>query len=111
MNPFQVGDIVHHVKFGEGVVTRTPSNHDVYTGVRFPRVGQQDCQPIYLSYTPWPKANHERPIQDGWWVVSSGSETPMLREKRGNVCFDSAGHQCNLATHYTFHKFLGDSWK
>lgn len=112
MNPFKVGDVVHHVKYGEGVVTRTPSDQDLFTNVQFPKAGRQDCQPVYLSFTPWPKANHERPIQDGWWVVTHvGQASPMVGKKKGDIAVDVHGAYCGQADQYTFHKFLGDSWK
>ena len=115
MNPFKVGDVVHHVKFGEGVVTKTPSNGDLFTNVKFPPIGQQDVQPVYLSFTPWPKANHERPIQDGWWLVtleeSSVPDWPMIRRKSGENMYDAHNVSTKPSTAYTFHKFLGDSWR
>lgn len=109
MNPFKVGDVVYAVRYGECVVKEMIGEAcKLQTDkMRYAWVGWEE-----ISFTPWPKANHERPIQDGWWIVTHvGQSSPMVRKKKGDVAVDVHGEYCNQADQYTFHKFLGDSWK
>lgn len=112
MNPFKGGDVVYCIRFGKCVVKESRNG--------LCRVEINDGQHSWkgweeLSFTPWPKANHERPIQDGWWVVALKEEVisdwPLIRRKSGEKMYDAHNVSAKSSTSYTFHKFLGDSWK
>jgi hypothetical protein len=109
MNPFKVGDTVYTVRYGKCVVK---DNLASSCKIETDKMNQAWVACDEISFTPWPKANHERPIQDGWWIVTHVNQSyPMIRKKKGDITVDVDGDYCNQADQYTFHKFLGDSWK
>lgn len=68
-SPFKVGDTVYTPE-GEFTVKEVCSN-DYYIGKPTDHRGTRSrwTPKEYLSFTPWPKPNHERPTEKGWWVV------------------------------------------
>ena len=108
-NPFKVGDKVYPAGCGEQVTLTgiTPTSCIWWDE-------EEDCSQefgyLQCSFKPWPC--HERPIEDGWWIVShnphSGADPHVLLVKSGRVHFmRSTFHLSN----YTFHKYLGKDWK
>lgn len=112
-NPFKVGDVVYHLEFGKGTVTGTESER----GVSYPvavRWYNKEIEPFWcrtdtLSFKPWPKPCHERPIEDGWWVVALDGFGPLLRQLENGVMYDHQGYAGDLPqSRYTFLRHLGE---
>lgn len=110
MNPFKVGDSVYHPAYEKPLIVYEVEDDCVRIKEKGDRVVLPWMSYKVLSFTPWPKANHERPIEDGWWVCTgTRSDDPYVREVRyGKV--RSLGKEFNLKE-YTFHKYLGKDWK
>lgn len=67
---FQKNDVVYHNVYGQGRVIRSTS--DASCLVYFSALGYDANYSVEgLSFTPWPPANHERPLKDGLYRRSS----------------------------------------
>lgn len=108
-HPFQVGDVVYHVRFGEGVV-RQKEGHPDNVYVEFKRGGVVDSHTKYLSFKPWPAPCHERPVEDGWWIVTQKA-TPKkydVREfKEGGFYFADGSPTDFSRENYSLIRYLG----
>lgn len=115
MNPFKVGDVVHHVRFGKGKIV------DIIDSVVPYQVEVNACGGLsvtwsgaeYLSFKPWPAPCHERPIEDGWWIVSDKCTKiplPLVRKKAGKDVMDIHG-QVFSSKNYKFIRYLGEDWR
>ncbi len=121
-NPFKLDDVVYHATHGKGKIEgMNMPNHVKENGrdilVRFENSPMEgfNCLRQYaaqeLSFKEWPKADHQRPIQDGWWVLSHGSMiSPYVREVRGGIVFHEDGTQTK-PSQWSFHRYLGKDWK
>lgn len=122
-NPFKLDDVVYHATHGKGKIEgMNMPNHVKENGrdilVRFENspIEGFNCLRQYaaqeLSFKAWPKADHERPIQDGWWLASISGDAVGLRRKEGDQMFNSRGVLVNnYASRYDFHRYLGKDWK
>lgn len=119
-NPFKLDDVVYHATHGKGkIVGMNVPNHVKENGrdilVRFENSPIEGfCLRQYsaqeLSFKEWPKPDHNRPIQDGWWVCTdSRNDEPYIREVRQRKV-RYIGKEFNLEQ-YTFHRYLGKDWK
>lgn len=73
-NPFKKDDVVHHTFYGEGVVLNPEApNHVANNGrivlVEFEQGELRQYAPQELSYKPWPKPDHNRPLDEGLYIV------------------------------------------
>ena len=90
MSVFKPGDVVYHPIYGKATVSlvtegrpandkhfRIPAQVSAY-----PQEGTTVksfcCPEDMLSFSPWPKANHERPLEDGLYLVTYGSSIQFL---------------------------------
>lgn len=108
-NPFKVGDQVY---------TTASSNPWKVTDVSDPKyvrlgLNSDEISIKCVSFKPWPAPCHERPIEDGWYVVSHNNvgrfDDPHVRlVKSGRVHFM---HSTYPLAAYTLHTYLGKDWK
>lgn len=122
-NPFKLDDVVYHATHGKGKIEgMNMPNHVKENGrdilVRFENSPMEgfNCLRQYaaeeLSFKEWPKPDHKRPIEDGWWLCSYADGTVTLRQKRGNEMYDSVGSRISRQVDaYKFHRYLGKDWK
>jgi hypothetical protein len=88
-HPFKVGDTVHHIFYGEGVVKELNCQNHVKDNernilVHFPSVGLRQYSARELSFSPWPKADHER--LEVWLCQWNTSREVLIRGfTRGKV--------------------------
>lgn len=87
-NPFKKGDKVYHVTHGERTVIDSIGRAVSFAGGCWAGVDT-------VSFSPWPKPDHARPIEDGWWVVErlgrqNGVEFDVRRVQDGSVVYDGA---------------------
>lgn len=90
-NVFKVGDVVYHPQWGKVSVHGTQ-----HSDGRYPCVdGKGETFLIYegvLSFTPWPKPCHERPLKDGLYKIKLEENTNrFLAVKRGGKWFWANG--------------------
>lgn len=78
-HPFKVGDVVYHSHHGKMTVERVDYRDSL--GYCITAVGQPHAcyHPNTLSFKPWPKPCHERPIEEGWWVVKIAGSYPFIQ--------------------------------
>lgn len=106
-NPFKVGDLVYTVG------NPTPWKVAYASEASWVRLGlcPENIPIDSLSFKPWPAPCHERPIEDGWWIVTLNGrfDVPHVRfVESGRVHF--LGDTYPLSN-YTLHKYLGKNWK
>lgn len=112
--PFKVDDTVYHPKFGKCTVIAI-DEHSIHYPIRIKYSGNDTSwvEICVLSFKPWPEPCHERPLQDGWWIVTHNS-TPhdlLVRHKNFVDVYSNNGKLCGHVNSYTFHKYLGNDWK
>ena len=109
-NPFKVGDTVYIVYLGNEPVKIT---HVGLNG--FVRVDAKSMNFKFeeVSFSPWPTANHTRPLEDGWWIcLQRGMRDPLVRRFEGNIAFYGCGNKTLVdADKYTRVRYLGKNWK
>lgn len=111
-NPFRVGDKVYTPE-GEFFVGAVEES-GCYIGKDTDYKGHNSrwTPTFMISFKPWPKPEHQRPIQDGWWIVSVGDDEPAIRQVAGTRIYRTNGRQMFTSIdRYTFHRYLGKDWK
>lgn len=109
---FRNGDVVYHPEYGRGIVERTDES-SVPVLVNF-----DDGEPAWatekmLSFSEWPKPNHERPVENGWWVVAVKGypEDPCVRLVKGGDVFTHPNRCTGDTSQYEFIRYLGKDWR
>lgn len=113
-NPFKVDDVVYHATLGKGRVHSASAVSQYITALfstdcDYP----QTVEVSHCSFEPWPDPVHKRPLEDGWWVVTSKTalNAPLLRKLYDGRMRDADGRYTSDPNFYHFHKFLGKDWK
>ena len=125
MSVFKPGDVVYHPIYGKATVSlvtegrpandkhfRIPAQVSAY-----PQEGTTVksfcCPEDMLSFSPWPKANHERPLEDGLYLVTYGSSIQFLGVYKHSTWHwanggieDWKGRACSTQSAVTIVKFL-----
>lgn len=112
-NPFLVGDVVYTP---EGMFTvGDVKDGGCYLGKDTDHAGHKSRWYTVdaISFKPWAKPCHERPVQDGWWITTLKGEdhVPLLRKIVNGVVTYPHGAVSGLTHEYNLHKFIGTSWK
>lgn len=78
---FLPGDRVYHALHGAGIVDGEDSKNPEYIGVVYHSSGIVQYDHIKtLSFSPWPEANHKRPLHVGYYLVQykNGKDVHLL---------------------------------
>lgn len=111
-HPFKVGDVVYHSHHGKMTVERVDYRDSL--GYCITAVGQPHAcyHPNTLSFKPWPKPCHERPIEEGWWVVQlNGSGFAVRKFHQGKLYYNNHERLIGVGIpieEYKFIKFIGE---
>lgn len=112
-NPFIENDVVYHATMGKGrVVAASPTSQ--YIHVVFGNdVDADEVEVCHCSFEPWPVPVHERPIEDGWWLLSSKTlgRIPLIRRLHEGKVYDLEDQLAADIECYNYHRFLGKDWK
>ena len=105
-HPFKVGDKVYHFIHGEVTIVEINSR-SIVTFVD--EDYRYDSLIESLSFDPWPKPNHNRPIQSGWWIVKLDGDY-MLRWIKEGKAYSSIYQKISLykLQEYELIKFITD---
>lgn len=102
-NVFKEGDVVYHVKYGEGVVEKADREGAWLSCNGVTQYGFN----YSLSFKPWPKPCHERPIEDGWWIVKLDDIHRLVEHKKGKLFYEWGAQIERNLEDYEFKKYLG----
>lgn len=109
MNPFKVGDKVHHIQLGEVVVANAVVAEETLVQ---PDSGKPRWEPNkMLSFKPWPAACHVRPFKavlqkgDKLFIVHCTGEVAQItvHEELAGGVITSYGNEFSKRIH-TFHR-------
>lgn len=104
-HPFKVGDKVYHFQAGELVVRQIEGHM-----LKCLKAGGSDylySAPITLSFSPWPKPDWERKVEDGLYVVRFNlSNELLIRHVTGKVVYHITNGgkpdvRCGILSEYT----------
>lgn len=66
---FQEGDVVYTTTKGKGVVVQVATTRSDRVKVKHEDGKEFWHNPLNVSFSPWQAPNHERPPEDGYWIV------------------------------------------
>lgn len=111
MSVFKPGDVAYLPSFGAVEIASSKYN-GTYSWTQ--RCGESgDAREECLSFSPWPKPNHERPLEDGLYLVTYGGSIQFLGVYKHSTWHwadggikDWKGRACSNQPAVTIVKFL-----